>query len=154
MYAVSPWLTTRLPSLQVSLFSWLGVWVGVVLLSHLVMLFCPATRVRRIFATPAPGVWRWLMGEFSLRVTLGGGMAGLGVLGWGFFALGAWPPAPWGLGLLGGGSVFLGVALLNAGRKSPMTGEACLGLACVIGGVSTLGLWLGAVLLSRLLGGT
>lgn len=110
MYAVSPWLATRLPSLQVSLFSWL-----------------------------------WLMGEFSLRVTLGGGMAGLGVLGWG--------GAPWGLGLLGGGSVSLGVALLNAGRKSPMTGGACLGLACVIGGVSTLGLWLGAVLLSRLLGG-
>lgn len=152
MHAMNFWRAESEAMMEGNVLLWLVAFGLIVLLSHLAMLWFPAARRRRIFATPAPGVWRWLLGEFSLSATLGGGLAGAGALAWACFALGEWPLLSWGLLLVGGASLTLGVALLNAGRKSRVSGMPCLGLACVVGGLATLGLWMGMQWISRLLG--
>ncbi|HBC7422631.1 TPA: hypothetical protein KEY88_005425 [Serratia marcescens] len=152
MYTVSPWVVASVLSLQTSLFPWWVIWGLVTTLSALAIQWFPGVRVRRLFASPAPGLWRWLAGEYSVRATLGWGAAGLGVMGWGASALGAWPLSLWGLALLGVVCVLQGVALLNAGRKSGLTGARCLALSGVVGGVGALGLWLGMMWLGRVMG--
>lgn len=149
MYAMSAWLASvgsRLTDvashLEGGVLPWLLSAVLITALSHLGMRLFPGARARRIFASPAPWGWRFLTGEFSLAYTLGWGVAGASCLGWWCFAMGVWPPSAWALALVGGWTVVVVVALLNAGRKSWLSGAMALALSCVIGVLGTLGQWM------------
>lgn len=121
------------------------LWSGSVLLlsalAYLGMKLFPGVRVRRLFSSGAPWLWRFLMGEFSPGYTLGWGVAGAGSLGWWCFAMGVWPPSVWALGGCAVWVALAVLAVLNAGRKSQLSGGAAIVLSCVIGGLATLGQW-------------
>lgn len=152
MYTVNSWVSACVLSLQVSLFPWWVMWGLVTTLSALAIRWLPGVRMRRIFASPAPGIWRWVSGEYSLPATTGWGVAGMSGVGWGCSALGAWPLSSWGGALLSMVSLMVAVALMNAGRKSRLPGAGCLTLSCVVGGTGTFGLWVGMVWIGWTLG--
>lgn len=82
MHAISDYLfgvNDILAGLKGGVLPWLCSVVLLTLLSYVGMYAFPRVRVRLIFTSRAPWLWRFLMGEFSVRYTLGWGVAGAGL---------------------------------------------------------------------------
>ncbi|HEJ7994543.1 TPA: hypothetical protein SMI27_005278 [Serratia liquefaciens] len=144
MHAISDYLlgvNDILAGLEGGIRLWLCSVILLTLLSYLGMYAFPSVRVRLIFTSRAPWLWRFLMGEFSVRYTLGWGVAGAGGLLWWCFAMGVWPPTVWALGMIGVWIGLVVLALFNAGRKSGLSLGAAITMSCVMGGLGTLGQW-------------
>ncbi|MBH3035790.1 hypothetical protein I5M86_00085 [Serratia marcescens] len=109
----------------------------------LVVLGCPGERRRVLFGRRRSALWRFLVGDMSMRRTLClGGPATLGLAWWGC-AMGFVPAPLWGQGAVAVWSGGWALALLNAARKSRLSLGRSFAV-CLI--VATLGLHMGAAL--------
>lgn len=98
----------------------------------LVVTGLPGERRRWIFRTRPLWLFFWLRGECSLPVTFmtGGPLAGIGL--WWLCAMGVGPEGRWLSLSIAALCVLLGLALLNAARKSRPEGAVCAGIVMLI----------------------